>query len=235
MSSNTSSLLSKWNCFKDYIARDLFGGPRIVNHAFVINLQKGGTLPFVYYLMHHYDNFSPAAWTYLALHGSYGLCWLLKEAVFPDPGWQKPVTIGGAVASVGLVLGPYWVAPYLLVSQHTPASGQLIGGCIGLYALGLVTMMGSDTQKYFVLKERRGLITTGWFSRVRHPNYLGEMMIYGSFALLAQHPLPWAILAWVWTGIFLPNMLAKEQSMSRYPEWAAYKTRSGFLIPSIGL
>jgi steroid 5-alpha reductase family enzyme len=65
---------------------------------------------------------------------------------------------------------------------------------------------------------------------VRHPNYLGEMMLYGSFALLAQHWAPWVVLAWVWLGVFVPNMLRKEASMSRYPEWAAYKACSGFLF-----
>ncbi len=80
---------------------------------------------------------------------------------------------------------------------------------------------------------RRGLITDGFFARVRHPNYLGEMILYASFASLAGHWLPWVVLAWVWTGVFLPNMLRKEASMSRYPEWAACKARTGFLLPSL--
>jgi len=60
------------------------------------------------------------------------------------------------------------------------------------------------------------------------------MMLYGSFAALSGNWLPWAVLAWVWTGIFLPNMLRKEASMSRYPEWPAYKARTGFLLPWLG-
>jgi hypothetical protein len=28
-------------------------------------------------------------------------------------------------------------------------------------------------------------------------------------------------------------MLRKEASMSRYPEWAAYEARSGFLLPRL--
>jgi hypothetical protein len=42
---------------------------------------------------------------------------------------------------------------------------------------------------------------------------LGEMMLYTSFALLVQHWLPWIVL------------------ISRYPEWEAYKARTGRLLP----
>jgi protein-S-isoprenylcysteine O-methyltransferase Ste14 len=100
--------------------------------------------------------------------------------------------------------------------------------------MGVVLMMGSDAQKFFTLRARRGLITDGFFARIRHPNYLGEMMLYGSFAALAGHWLPWAVLAWIWLGTFVPNMLRKEASMSRYPEWAAYKAKTGFLLPAFG-
>jgi protein-S-isoprenylcysteine O-methyltransferase Ste14 len=92
-------------------------------------------------------------------------------------------------------------------------------------------MMASDAQKHFTLQHRRGLITTGWFARVRHPNYLGEMVLYASFAVVASHWIPWLVLLWVWLALFVPNMLGKEASMSRYPEWAAYKARTGMLLP----
>jgi hypothetical protein len=48
-----------------------------------------------------------------------------------------------------------------------------------------------------------------------------------------MHWAPWLVLAWVWLGVFVPNMLAKERSMSRYPEWAAYVQRTGFLLPRL--
>ena len=48
-------------------------------------------------------------------------------------------------------------------------------------------MIASDCQKNITLKLRQGLITDAMFKYVRHPNYLGEMMIYTSFALIVQH------------------------------------------------
>jgi hypothetical protein len=60
---------------------------------------------------------------------------------------------------------------------------------------------------------------------------LGEMMLYTSFALLVQHWLPWIVLAYWWTNVFFVNMLLIESSISRYPEWEAYKARTGRLLP----
>ena len=94
-------------------------------------------------------------------------------------------------------------------------------------------MFGADVQKYTRLKLQRGLITDGMFRYVRHPNYLGEMMVYGSFGLLAWHWLPILVLGWIWIGMFSVNMIMKEASMSRYPEWADYKRRTAWLIPGL--
>ena len=120
---------------------------------------------------------------------------------------------------------------FLPVAEAAPAT---LAGATVLYVLGVVLMMASDAQKFFTLKVRRGLITDGFFARVRHPNYLGEMMLYASFAVVAGHWIPWVVLAWVWGGVFVPNMLRKEASMARHPGWAAYRARTGFLLPRFG-
>ena len=230
-----SPLLQGWLRFRDYLSDDFLGGPRWVKMAWVINLQKGGTLPFVLALMAAYGDFSTTAWVYAGLHGSYGLIWLLKERVFPDPAWQRRITAGGALNAFLLVLGPYWIAPVLLVTRHHQASPAVIGAAILIYALGVVLMVGSDAQKYFALRARPGLITDGFFARVRHPNYLGEGLLYASFALVAGHWLPWLVLAWVWAAVFLPNILRKEARLSRHPGWAAYAARTGLLFPALPL
>jgi protein-S-isoprenylcysteine O-methyltransferase Ste14 len=103
--------------------------------------------------------------------------------------------------------------------------------CIALFTVGLMTMVAADCQKQFTLKYRRGLITEGMFRYVRHPNYLGEMMLYASYALMVQHWIPWVILVYWWTTLFLVNILMIESSISRYPEWETYKARTGMLVP----
>lgn len=222
---------------KSYLSEDLGGGPRHLKLAWVINAQKGGTLLYVGGLMWWWGQSSVAAWVYLGLHGAYGLAWLLKELTFPDPGWQRRVTYGGALSALLAVLLPYWVAPTLLVTGAlgvgAERSGWLLGVCVLVHTLGLALMVGADAQKFFTLRLERGLITTGFFARVRHPNYLGEVMIYGSYALLVGHWLPWVVLGFVWGVVFATNIAVKEASMSRYPEWEGYRRRTGLILPKI--
>ena len=222
--------------FTDYLSKDFLGGPRPWKFAWIINFQKGGSFFFFGLLIWYYQNTSTAAWVYLALHGGYGLVWLIKDLTFPDPNWQIKITIGAGINAFLAVLGLYWVFGWLLISRTSQPVYPLpeavwFALCISLCLLGSVIMIAADAQKFYTLRLQRGLITDGMHRWVRHPNYLGEMMIYGSFAMLAWHWFPVLVLAWVWLGLFAVNMVMKEASMSRYPDWAAYKKRSWWLVP----
>ena len=231
-------LWTHWARFTAFMTERFLGGPQILKLAWVINFQKTGTFFYILLLMNYYQNYSVAACVYLALHGMYGFCWMLKHFAFPDQSWEKKVTIGGGLMAFVLVLGLYWVFPYLLISgilgpDQKMASLAVLTAAISLHTLGVVIMMTADCQKYFTLKHHQGLIREGLFKYIRHPNYLGEIMLYASYAMIVQHWIPWAILAWVWIGVFLVNILQKEASISRYPEWADYKKQSGMLIPKL--
>ena len=222
--------------FTDYLSKDFLGGPRPWKFAWIINFQKGGSFFFFGFLIWYYQNTSTAAWVYLALHGGYGLVWLIKDLTFPDPNWQSKLTIGAGINAFLAVLGLYWVFGWLLISRTSQPVYPLPDAvwfalCISLCLIGSVIMIAADAQKFYTLRIQRGLITDGMHRWVRHPNYLGEMMIYGSFAMLAWHWFPVLVLAWVWLGLFAVNMVMKEASMSRYPDWAAYKKRSWWLVP----
>ncbi|MBT8087644.1 MAG: hypothetical protein KJO46_06385, partial [Gammaproteobacteria bacterium] len=100
----------------DHLVTDFLGGPRPWKFAWVINFQKAGTFVFLLGLIAWYENYSTNAWIYTAMHGSYGLVWILKDVAFPDPGWQRRITIGGGIMAFAGVLGWYWVFGWLLIS-----------------------------------------------------------------------------------------------------------------------
>jgi protein-S-isoprenylcysteine O-methyltransferase Ste14 len=222
----------------NYFWRDFGGGSRRLKLAWVINAQKSATILVLGFLIAWYHNTSVAAWIYLAMHGSYSLAWLVKELAFPDASWQVRITVGGGINLFVSVLGLYWVFGWLLISGVSHPVYPLpeyawFCLCISLCILGCVIMISTDAQKYFTLRVRRGLITDGMYRYIRHPNYLGEMMLYSSFALMVWHWLPVAILVWVWGGLFAVYMVMTEASLSRYPEWAEYKRRTWFLLPPL--
>ena len=197
-----------------------------------INLHKGLSFPFILTLMFIYQNFNLGAWVYLALHGTYGLLWLLKSQIYPDKQWEQEISVGMGIFGFVLV-SLYWVAPFILISSGSQPPLPLVAAAISLNIIGVFLHYSSDAQKYYTLKYRSGLITEGFFARSRNTNYLGEILIYAAFAMLVQHWLPFLILAAFIAGVFIPNMIKKDRSLGRYPEFADYKTRSGLLLPRL--
>ena len=198
----------------------------------VINLHKGLTFPVVLGLMFAYQNFTLGPWIYLSLHSTYGFLWLLKDRLYPDKQWEQEIPLSLGIFAF-MLTNLYWIAPFILISSDTVPSLPLIATAISLNILGIFLHYVSDAQKYYTLKYWQGLITEGFFARCRNTNYLGEVLIYGSLAMLTQHWLPFLILFGFVAGIFIPNMLKKDQSLSRYPEFAGYKERSGLLLPRL--
>jgi protein-S-isoprenylcysteine O-methyltransferase Ste14 len=201
-----------------------------IKHA--INLHKGLTAFVVLGLMFVYQNFAIAPWIYLALHGTYGFLWLLKDRIYPDKQWEEEVSIPMGIGTF-LVLCSYWVAPWLLIHSGVTVPVGAIAGAVFLNIFGVFLHYTSDAQKYYTLKYQKGLISEGFFARCRNTNYLGEILIYGSFALLSWHWIPFAILGAFAALIFIPNMRKKDQSLSRYPEFGAYRDRSGLILPKL--
>lgn len=198
-----------------------------------INIHKALVIPVILGLMWRYENWSTEAFVYLSIHGTYSILWLIKQATFRDLRFdeRKPVWIG--VLFVFLPLAGYYAAPFLLISRHVALPPYLFGIVLFLFTMGIFLHYVSDAQKFYVLDIKKGLIENGLFSRTRNPNYLGEIFIYVAFALMSLHWLPFLVLAaWVF-GFFVRNMLHKDRSLARHPEFARYKARTGLLWPRL--
>lgn len=215
----------------DYLVSDLGGGPRTLRLDHAINLQKLITVFAVLGMMYWHENFSTAAWVYLGLHGIYGYTWLIKDLAFPNKAFEKRITIGALFVLYGGLNFFYWSLPWLFLSRHIEPSGPVLFVAVAMHSLGIAWMVAGDLQKNCTLRYRPGLITDGVFAYSRNPNYLGEVMIYASYALLAAHWFGWLVIALQFFLLFLPRMLAKDASISRHPGWAEYEKRSGLIIP----
>ena len=71
---------------------------------------------YLFGLMLYFDNFSLGAWIYLSLHGNYGLCWFLKDRVFPDAALTRKSTIASLLFPFPVVLIPYYFIGYWMMS-----------------------------------------------------------------------------------------------------------------------
>lgn len=203
-----------------------------MKQKYFIDSHKGVTFFAILALMAWFGQWqNPTAWVYLALHGTYGGLWVLKSRIFPDKQWETDRgLVYGLVIWAGLSL--YWVAPVLIASRGTQAPAWLLGLCVSLYTLGIFLHYTADMQKFIELKYNPGhLITDGLMRRTRNINYFGELLIYLGFGLLAMHWLPILIVVLFVAVVWAPNMLKKERSLARYPEFLDYKRESKLFIP----
>lgn len=199
---------------------------------YFLNSHKGLTFLAVLAMMAWFGRWeSVTAWVYLALHGTYGILWALKSAIFPDKQWETDKGLGyGLFIWVGLT--SYWIAPFIITWLDVNAPPWLIAIAVSMNIFGIFCHFTSDMQKYIQLKYNPGhLITDGMFARARNMNYFGELLIYLSFALLAMHWLPLVILAFFVFGFWFGLMRKKDKSLSRYPEFVEYKKNSKLFIP----
>ncbi len=196
-----------------------------------INLHKALVTPIVLGMMWFFNNWTTEAFIYLAIHGCYSILWLIKDTLYPDKRFDEKMPAPITIIFVFLPLAGYYIAPYLLISRHLTLPSPLIGLVLVLYIFGIFLHYVSDAQKFYTLQNKKGLIEEGLFKHTRNPNYLGEIMIYAAYATMSMHWLPFLVLSgWVF-GFFVRNMLSKDKSLSRYPQFTEYKRKSGLLFP----
>jgi steroid 5-alpha reductase family enzyme len=205
-----------------------------MEQKFLIVPLKACTVLVVLTMMTIYGQWqNTTAWIYLALHGTYGILWVLKNNFFPDRSWERETSLSFGIGIIGgLML--YWVSPWIITSQGVEAPNWLLAVCISLNIFGVFFHFVSDMQKYTILQiHPNQLIKTGMFKRTRNINYFGELLIYLSFALLSMHPIPLLILLLYIILVWMRYMRRKDRSLAKYPDFTEYKQSSKLFIPYI--
>ena len=136
---------------------------------------------------------------------------------------------------VVILLVLYWYIPYATIasSAERGIEGERVFWAVFTVVVGVCLMIGSDTQKFIQLKYKKGLVNDCFFAKTRNPNYLGEIMIYGGFGILAKDTTAWIILLSVWIFIFGTGILRKELSYMKKQGWEDYKNKSLILLPRL--
>jgi len=171
-----------------------------------------------------------SAFVILALQGSYAWLWILRSRVFGYAQLNQPTTLFYG-AGIIIFLSGYWLAPYIIISQQIPLTPISLAIAMVLYSVGVFILYGTDIQINTALKYSNTLVTDGLVSTSRNMNYLGDLLVYLSFALLSKSWLPVFFLLFSFCIIWVPAMKRKELILKEYKNFAEYKTRSGFFIP----
>ena len=118
---------------------------------------------------------------------------MLKEKIFPDPYFKEKINLITSITGF-VFLGSYWIAPFILISSQKSVSYPIIAASISINTIGVFLHFASDAQKYFTLKIKKELIKDGFFKNIRNTNYLGEILIYLSFAILSVSFIPLSLI-----------------------------------------
>ena len=197
-----------------------------------INAHKILVPPIILGMMYWFKDWTTEAFVYLALHGTYAILWIAKSSIYPDKSFERRLPFWQGASCVFLPMLSYYLPAYLLLSRHVELQPWVVGATISFYAVGMFLHFAADAQKYYTLRFRPGLVEDGFFARTRNPNYLGEILIYLSYAIVSWHWLSFIAIGGWWFYYF-SNMRRKDRSLGRHPRFAAYKARTGMLLPSL--
>jgi protein-S-isoprenylcysteine O-methyltransferase Ste14 len=147
-------------------------------------------------------------------------------------GWvlaQSPLLV--IVVAAGWFLGPDWSGPLRIVG--VVAGIPLMVGGVGLIVRAMANLGGAMTPMPRPVDDGQ-LVVTGAFALVRHPIYSGIIAFAFGWALVRA-----SVMAILWAAVlagFFYLKSAREETWleTRYPGYAAYRSRTPRFIPWIG-
>ncbi|MDA1246866.1 MAG: DUF1295 domain-containing protein [Cyanobacteria bacterium] len=173
---------------------------------------------------------------YLSLHISYCSWWLLEQWLFPERRQQLfkervgLVEFGLALLFVGVLYSLPGLLAFLNPVPIVPATVAL---ALVLFSFGSLINTSADIQKTTAKAMGAGLVSDGIWRRVRHVNYLGDLLRYLSFAVVAGTGWAYLVPGMVLL-IYLQRIGVKEKQMgAKYPQFSDYQKRSSRLLPGI--
>lgn len=126
-------------------------------------------------------------------------------------------------------------AVFIVREEHRANPGSIIGTVICVGAATLQLFADIQMQRYRK-KGEHGLIRTGLWKHARHPNYLGEILMWWGVAIQAVSVMPerWWLIAGAAANtvmFFTVSIPMADKRQSQKPGYAEYRASTRSLLP----
>ena len=153
----------------------------------------------------------------------------------PLKGDLKWYTYGYSVLGSATAIG----APleWYIQNKQLPILQSVFGGFIGITGLILVLLsairLGKNFRPFLAPKANGNLVTTGIYSYIRHPMYIGTIL--SLLGLVVTFCSIFTIPAWLGVTILYLIKIEKEEPLliEKYPDYEGYRRRTCRLIPYV--
>jgi len=147
----------------------------------------------------------------------------------------KGISIGyGTLGALMLIVAPLeWV----IRPNHLSGVQMAVGAVIAAAGLAVATLsyraLGKNFRVYAAPKRNGRLITSGVYSKVRHPMYTGAILMMGGWVLFFGSL--WGVPLWLaFSILYIVKSIKEERILSdHFPEYGEYRKRTWKFLPYV--
>lgn len=151
----------------------------------------------------------------------------------------------GSTLLIGAAFGSGLILPALarVLSIGVPFRVDPVEGflAIAVMAIGIalrawaVTTLGRFYTRTLLTTEEQKVITSGPYAKIRHPGYLGDILLWSGFGVLSGSMVIAILFPVVFVAIYLYRIGVEEKMLAKTlgEDYARYQRRTRRLIPLV--
>jgi protein-S-isoprenylcysteine O-methyltransferase Ste14 len=159
------------------------------------------------------------------------ICFAFHTAVHVLEHYKKISGHKFIYAAIGISMFFGWVSYFYISFSGLSVADLTVFNCIGLFILiaGLYLFLVSHAKVHKRMHSGKGkLVTDGIYKHLRHPMYLGEILMLLGAPILGQSLLTLFLSPMFIIQILVWRYLEEKELMSEFPGYAEYKKRTLF-------